>query len=241
MTTNAFTIPTSYIHYADIVSQFNEQETIYNTGFVIYGSNGKLNPVLKINSEVSAQQNVILYFDFRGVTNLSLNFEQRPIPASIVGPSLPNPKYYRNEPPTEEQIQTNINNVVKQLRTTDPMNLLVIFCSDDLSDQLTDSRLIIDKSTNTIGLNPNLSSNFVPLALNGPQLLLIFKKSNLTHINKVNLEKILQGTAVINTTNESSLSAGAIIGIVIAIIVILSLSTSLGMYIKSHLQPNTQT
>ena len=36
-------IPTSYDHYADIVSNFNENETIYNTGFESHWSNGKIN------------------------------------------------------------------------------------------------------------------------------------------------------------------------------------------------------
>ena len=208
---------TSYDYYANLVSQFNGVETIFTFGY------SSTNNSLITGDYVSTNRNVIIYLDNSNIDDLSVKYVQSPA-ADIMGSTAQSLSPSANNP-TNNLMDPSFQKIINLLRTSDPSKLLVIFVSDNLSDQLQDPRLVIDKSTNTISLKPGLLPDSIPLTTNGPKLLVIFKKSSLLspQIKQVIIEKLRSSQINSSTSSSSDLSTMWIILIVILPIIFIFL------------------
>ena len=193
----------SYDYYANLVSQFNGVETNYFKDY----KGSENNRLISIDS-APTNRNVIFYLDNNNIDDLSVKFVQ----ADTMGFSNVQNLSPSTNNPMDPRLQTTIN----MLRTTDPSKLLVIFVSDNLTEQLPDYRLVIDKSTNTISLKPGLLPDSIPLTTNGPKLLVIFKKSSLPspQIKQVIIENLRSSQINSSTGSSPDLSTTWIILII---------------------------
>jgi hypothetical protein len=182
-----------YRYYADMVAKFDPVDTI-----IKFGRSQE-----KVKANVPTNKNVIvMYGDFDYNDGLSLLFKRTGTDSN----DLKRLEYTdASSSKTNDNnnilkfIETSINKFDSLLRNGKPNDYVVIFCSDNPSDQINDPRITYDPMTKTYefdnlsktyedkkygGLNKDiLMDKFVPTApgvIHGPRLILIFKKSDPT-------------------------------------------------------------
>lgn len=223
-------LTTQYSFYADFVSHFSTQDTIYNTD---------MNNMI-IKTTIPTDKNIILYYQ---------NPILEPPPTNVTDTiSL---EFLRSGNNTVGLASLGVNNLlapqpqdvtlgkIKEieqiLRNTIPDDLVVIFCSDNLSDQIQipGQGIVVDREKNTISLDYNvdtLTSGINTrmknlLAPGGPKLLIIFKKSD-SNINPLQQQMVIvkKRRNILSITPQkqepSSLTGLQICAIIVAILCI---------------------
>ena len=181
-----------YGYYADMVAKFDPVDTIIKFG----------RPQEKVMADVPTNKNVIvMYTDYDYNTGLSLLFKRTGTDASGLSrlgyTDATLLKTNADKDNALKLIETSINKFDKMLRSGKPNDYVVMFCSDNPTDQMNDPRVTYDPKSNTYefdnltrtydekkygGLNKDiLMDKYVPTApgyIHGPRLIIIFKKSD---------------------------------------------------------------
>lgn len=180
-----------YGYYADMISKFDPADTIIKFG----------DPQEKVVADVPTNKNVIVMYSNYGYHDgLSLLFKRTGNDLSdLMRLEYTVPSTKTNADNNLKFIETSIKNFESIVRNGKPNDYVIIFCSDNPSDQINDPRVTYDPKTKTYefdnlsksyddkkygGLNKDiLMDKYVPTApgvIHGPRLILIFKKSDPT-------------------------------------------------------------